>query len=127
MRYNVILLLTMIFLHIVDDFYLQGKLADYKQKSWWKNNYPDELYKNDYIIALLIHSFSWSFMITVPMIVDKYNTLSQLVIIITVLINMLVHALVDDLKANELKLSLLQDQLIHLMQIVCTWLVLSIV
>lgn len=127
MKYNVILLLTMIFLHIVDDFYLQGKLADYKQKSWWKNNYRNELYKNDYMIALLIHSFSWSFMITVPMIVSKYSTLNQLVIIITVLINMLVHALVDDLKANELRLSLLQDQLIHLMQVVCTWLVLSII
>ena len=35
-----IILIIMIFLHIVDDFYLQGVLAKFKQKDWWKENYP---------------------------------------------------------------------------------------
>lgn len=33
-----ILLLTMLFCHIVDDYYLQGWLASAKQKSWWEKN-----------------------------------------------------------------------------------------
>ena len=45
-----ILIFTMIFCHIVDDYYLQGWLASAKQKSWWETNAPDELYKNDYKI-----------------------------------------------------------------------------
>lgn len=32
---NCFLLLLMIFLHIVDDYYLQGILASMKQKEWW--------------------------------------------------------------------------------------------
>ena len=39
----------MIFCHIVDDYYLQGKLASMKQKSWWEKNAPDRLYKYDYL------------------------------------------------------------------------------
>ena len=50
--YKILLLLTMIFLHIVDDYYLQGWLASAKQKSYWEQNAPDELYKHDYIMAL---------------------------------------------------------------------------
>jgi hypothetical protein len=58
-----ILLLAILFCHIVDDYYLQGWLASAKQKSWWEKNAPDNLYKNDYIMALCEHAFSWTFMI----------------------------------------------------------------
>ena len=58
--------LSMIFAHIVDDYYLQGWLASAKQKKYWKENAPDELYKYDYIMALIMHSMSWSFMIMLP-------------------------------------------------------------
>ncbi len=51
---NVFVLLSMIFLHIVDDYYLQGILASMKQKSWWEENAPQRLYKYDYIVALTI-------------------------------------------------------------------------
>ena len=56
----------MIFLHVVDDYYLQGILAQLKQKSWWEKNAPDPLYKNDYKVALVTHAFSWTFMIMLP-------------------------------------------------------------
>ena len=62
-----ILLLTMLFCHIVDDYYLQGWLASAKQKLWWEKNVPDKLYKNDYIMALCEHAFSWTFMIMLPL------------------------------------------------------------
>ena len=63
---KIFILFSMIFCHIVDDFYLQGCLAKFKQKKWWQENYPNELYRNDWIISLLIHAFSWTFMIMLP-------------------------------------------------------------
>ena len=73
-----ILLLTMLFCHIVDDYYLQGWLASAKQKSWWEKNAPDKLYKNDYIMALCEHAFSWTFMIMlIPTIYTYYLTQHQ--------------------------------------------------
>lgn len=56
----------MLFCHIVDDYYLQGILASMKQKKWWQENAPDKLYEYDYLIALLMHGFSWAFMIMLP-------------------------------------------------------------
>lgn len=38
---NCFLLLLMIFLHIVDDYYLQGILASMKQKEWWHKTAPE--------------------------------------------------------------------------------------
>ena len=61
---KILILFAMIFCHIVDDYYLQGWLASAKQKEWWKANAPDSLYSLDYIWALIMHSFSWAFMIT---------------------------------------------------------------
>ena len=45
-------------------------LASMKQKSWWQKQeqYTDK-YKYDYIVALIMHSFSWAFMIMLPIIV----------------------------------------------------------
>ena len=60
------MLILMFFLHIVDDFYLQGILAKLKQIGWWKKNAPNPLYRYDYIVGLVVHSFSWAFMIMLP-------------------------------------------------------------
>lgn len=53
-------LLAMIFCHIIDDYVLQtlGPLATMKQKKWWEENYPQKMYKYDYLVALLMHSMS---------------------------------------------------------------------
>ena len=117
---NFIFLITMIFCHIVDDYYLQGWLASAKQKSWWKKNSPDKLYRHDYIAALFMHSFSWSFMIMLVPTVYKIivgGTYYPLVFIF----NVLIHIFTDNLKANAKKINLIQDQLIHLCQIIVTW------
>ena len=124
--YKILLLLAMIFLHIVDDYYLQGWLASAKQKSWWKQNAPDELYKHDYIMALFMHAFSWTFMIMlVPTIylLTMSNNINAIAFVVMVLflINLPLHMAVDDMKANEKKINLIQDQFIHLMQIIVTW------
>lgn len=39
------------------------------------------------------------------------------------LVNALVHSIVDNLKANELKINLITDQAIHLAQIIITALI----
>ena len=114
-----ILFFSMIFCHIVDDYYLQGWLASAKQKKWWEQNAPDKLYRFDYIMALVCHSFSWSFMIMLPWIIYAGSSLNFALIAIPV--NVIIHAVVDDLKANKHMLNLIQDQLIHLAQIVITF------
>lgn len=125
--YKILLLLAMIFLHIVDDYYLQGWLASAKQKSWWKQNAPDELYKYDYIMALFMHSFSWAFMIMIvpsvyALITTTNVSTASLAIALVFLTNMSIHMAVDNAKANLKKINLVQDQLLHLVQIAATWL-----
>ena len=116
---KILILFAMIFAHIVDDYYLQGILAKMKQKKWWEENAPDELYKHDYIVALITHAFSWSFMITLPtLIVSNEYTF----ICFCILINAAFHAYIDNEKANKLAISLVQDQICHLCQIVALWL-----
>ena len=116
---NLFIILAMIFCHIVDDYYLQGWLASAKQKKWWEENAPQKLYNHDYIMALIMHSMSWSFMIMLPIAISMSFNVSILFVIVFIL-NAVIHALVDNLKANKLQISLITDQLIHLSQIFVT-------
>lgn len=119
---NVLILLVMIFLHIVDDYYLQGILASMKQKAWWEENAPNPLYKHDYIVALMEHAFSWTFMIMLP--VGIYTIFYDKSIVLTIImfsINWIIHAVVDHLKANVKVINLVTDQVIHILQIIVTW------
>lgn len=119
---NTFVLLLMIFLHIVDDYYLQGWLASAKQKEWWQANAPQELYRRDYVWALIMHSFSWSFMIMLP-IAFKLNFEITGSYILVLLANLIWHATTDDLKANKKVINLWIDQIIHIIQIVITFLI----
>ncbi len=112
--------ILMIFCHIVDDYYLQGWLASAKQKQWWKANAPDNLYKFDYIWALIMHSFSWSFMIMLPCAFALDFNIGVGYIFFLVL-NTFLHALIDNAKANLKIINLWIDQICHLVQIVGTF------
>lgn len=117
----VYILLAMIFLHILDDFCLQGILASMKQRVWWiRQGGYNRIYKNDYIISLIIHSFSWSFMFMLPLMILGMNEYIYLVLFI---LNVLLHTIVDHMKCNKLRINLVQDQLFHLFQIVITFIV----
>lgn len=117
-------LLLMIFLHIIDDYKLQaGVLNNLKQKKFWEENAPDELYKYDYIWALIMHSFSWSFMIMLP-IAFKMGFKLDLSFILMFILNVIIHANTDDMKANRHQINLIQDQLIHIGQIIFTAIIL---
>lgn len=113
------IVLWMIFFHVVDDYYLQGRLASLKQKQWWEENAPQPKYKYDYIWALLMHSFSWAFMIMLPIAVTMSFNLDKVFIRLFVL-NTCLHAVIDDMKANRGLINLWQDQLLHITQIILT-------
>lgn len=116
------IVLWMIFFHIVDDYYLQGWLASAKQRSWWVENAPQDLYKHDYVWALLVHSFSWSFMIMLP-IAYKMSFAVDSLFVWALLANMMCHAVIDNTKANDKSINLIIDQLVHLIQILITALI----
>lgn len=114
------ILLFMILLHIIDDFVLQPiSLSNLKQKKWWKKQegYSDK-YKDDYKVALAIHSISWSIMIHIPLLI-MFPSLGQLALLISFIVNAVIHYYIDDLKANKLKINLFEDQMVHFWQI-CT-------
>lgn len=123
---SIFVLLTMIFLHIVADYNLQGWLASAKQKKYWEDETAkmgmseDEkrMYEFDYIIALFTHSFAWTFLFMLPLIF--VFGMSELYCVLFG-INLILHVFIDDLKANKFKINLIQDQLLHLVQIVVTW------
>ena len=114
------ILLFMILLHIIDDFVLQPiSLSNLKQKKWWEKQegYSDK-YKDDYKVALAIHSISWSIMIHIPLVI-MFPSLGQLALLISFIVNAVIHYFIDDLKANKLKINLFEDQMVHFWQI-CT-------
>lgn len=118
------ILFVMIFAHIVDDYYLQGILASLKQKSWWENQKSYKpMYKYDYIVALIMHAFSWSFMISLPILYLGFTKW----IAIAIILNTIIHGIVDDLKANKGKINLIVDQSIHIIQIIITWILFVVI
>lgn len=118
------LLIFMLLAHIVDDYYLQGWLASAKQRKWWEKNAPDKLYRHDYLMALFCHALSWSIMITLPLIIYSLaNNIDLQLFYLSIPVNLCIHAFVDDLKANKLKINLIVDQSAHFAQICATWLI----
>lgn len=121
MGYKLLIIITMVFCHIVDDYYLQGWLASAKQREWWKRNASEKLYKYDYIAALFMYSFSWTFMVMLAptvYVVLFGGTWYPLLFAG----NVLIHMFVDDLKANKKRINLILDQSVHMLQIIWTWL-----
>lgn len=128
--------IAMLFFHIVDDFCLQLKgLSNFKQKLWWKNEIDKVVsttmdeekryemyskYKYDYIVGLVMHAAEWSFAILIPLFILFGVYQFAMFYVVAFFVNAVVHGVVDDLKANRFKLNLVEDQLIHLAQIVLT-------
>ena len=116
-----VILILMLLGHLVSDYTLQGWLADGKQRKWWQKLFPNgELpwkYKFDYVAALVCHALYWSIFICAPFYASAY-------FLWAILANTVVHAIVDDLKANRGVLNLIQDQLLHLIQILVTFFIL---
>lgn len=134
--------LTVLAMHVVADFLLQGVMASMKQRIWWVNELLKlrqdadgklprviwDVYKHDYIVALLAHSYLWSFCILIPIgiYMAALGTLiaSTPTIIAFLFGNAIVHAIIDHLKANVGAICLVDDQIMHLGQLGITLFVL---
>lgn len=120
------LFLVSVLLHIIDDFVLQPIcLSKLKQREWWieeckKNCFKFDYYQNDYRCALVIHSISWTLMIMMPLIIFGDYLIWHYILLI--IINIVIHYITDDLKANRYIFNLVQDQIIHFIQIFLTYL-----
>lgn len=119
------ILALMVMFHIVDDYYLQGILASMKQKKWWEDQCTTieeyNKYRYDYIVALACHGFSWAFMIMLPIVFYKWGNLTLENYVMPLIINTVIHGMIDNAKANDRSINLIQDQSFHLIQIVLTW------
>ena len=130
--YKIFILFLMLLMHYIEDFHLQGCLANLKQKKLWQeqmsnNNmhshyvFEHSIYKNDYKMSLFAHSIENALFVMLPMIVDMLisefihclqNT--WILFIPSTILICVSHYLIDDSKANEMKINLVQDQLYHL-------------
>lgn len=125
-KLHVIVFILMLLAHFFADFHLQGILADMKQEQWWKRQegYNSKC-KYNYIAALAIHSAEWTLWIMIPLFLLPHLDLG--IFLLLAALNVIVHSLTDNSKANYKDISLIQDQIIHLEQIVFTYVALVLV
>ena len=116
----VIVLILMLLAHFFADFHLQGILADMKQEQWWKqqDGYNSK-YKYNYLAALAIHSAEWTLWTMIPLFLLPHLDLGMFLLLAT--LNIVVHSLTDNSKANCRDINLVQDQALHLAQIAFTY------
>lgn len=119
--------LAMLFCHVLDDYVLQGFLSKGKQKMWWKSqdNYK-HMYGHDYIVCIIMHSIEWSFMIMLPIAFLCDLDVSWIFGLVFAF-NVAIHAITDHVKANRLAINLVTDQIIHICQIILTFLILVVI
>lgn len=117
----ILVLILMILGHLIADYPLQGWLAQAKAKSYWENS--PQKNRHDYIAALIGHAVMWGIIVCLPLMFDfQTGGVADLGLFwLAVPANIVVHTVVDDLKANKHKINLWHDQLFHLGQILLTW------
>ena len=75
-------------------------------------------------MALFCHTLSWSIMIFLPILIySLINNINLNWFYLVIPINLTIHAIVDDLKANKFKINLIVDQSVHFIQIIVTWII----
>jgi len=131
MAIKIFVLLSMLFLHIIAEYNLQGYLEKRKCKTWYddsvyytigltKHQYYESKYRYDYLMALFLHSFRWTFMIMLPLTIHIVIS-GGMWYPLCYVTNTVVYMIVDNEKTNKHTLSLIQKQTIHLIQILSTW------
>lgn len=120
---SIFVICLMLFMHVLDDYVLQAPcLCNLKQRDFWEKSAPEEQYKKDYIVALIMHSLSWSFMIMLPCAIAlDFNVGAGFVFFF--IFNTAFHALIDHLKANVKVINLWIDQSCHMIQIAGTFVI----
>ena len=125
---EIFILFCMVFMHVFSDYNMQGVLTQMKQKAWWISHFPGpedapDMYANDYKVALAMHAFAWAFATMIP--IAAYLLLAGTGITSTFIfmlaMNTMLHYAIDDMKVNWEAINLKTDQMAHMLQIVCTW------
>lgn len=117
MEENMLVLTLMILGHLLADHTLQqGWLWQAKCKDYWADK--GDKFRHDHIAALICHCVMWGILVFLPLtfFCDEFGWFW-----LALPINIAIHCVVDDLKANRKAINLWQDQLIHLAQILATW------
>ena len=100
MWFNVFVFFIMLFMHTIADFVLQIPcLSDLKQIKKWNEftkdmfdeDVEETMYRNDYVAALLTHSFMWAFMTFVPLLLIGQN---YWLLILIIVVNSIIHLLI---------------------------------
>jgi hypothetical protein len=107
---------------LIADYPLQGILCDLKQMSWWniqisKSAIPDtDRYEWDWLAGLSCHALMWSIMSCLPLfMIGTTQGVS-----VCIVINAVIHGIIDHLKANMYVINLWQDQILHFVQVIIT-------
>ena len=128
------LLLLMILAHIVEDFHLQGKLAEMKQKAWWKSeaerhgiDYGGSIYTSDHVPVLLLHGAEWAICVTIPVMLYCGTILLPDWYCVAIIVMAMFHAAVDHMKCNLYLINLNADQAVHIAQVVALWMLADLI
>jgi len=124
-----LLLVAMLWCHLDNDFRKQGILASMKQKSWWEQQDAyddDDLGKYDYATALWAHAIWWGIELHIPAIIyiwykDRLTPLGVWVLLTLIVVQIMIHKSVDDAKANLKLIDLTIDQMLHVFQILLSF------
>lgn len=114
------LVLSTVLMHLLADYPLQGILASMKQKSWWKGQTDDKMYGHDWIATLVCHSAMWGIMTAIPSLVTCFileDWAAGAISILIMLASIVLHGFIDNEKANRHRINLVQDQALHLAQL----------
>lgn len=123
------LFLLMLLLHVFSDFSLQGLFGKLKQQSFWEKQCQKakwarfevmyRKYGRDYIPALVLHGIYWSLITFAPIVFSRLCP--DAFALAVVFVQGFLHALIDHMKCNRpLRLNLIQDQSLHVLQIAST-------
>lgn len=133
LTYKIFIFISMILLHIIEDFHLQGILASMKQESWWQSEcnkldieYRLSKYKYDHIIGLCVHALENSIFIALPLIIDSLittftvspNNTCFIGWVFIIVANTVIHAVIDNFKCNWKGINLITDQVLHFVFII---------
>jgi hypothetical protein len=109
-----------LFMHVLDDYGLQGVWHSMKQKTWVGNE--DEL-KHPPVLgaipALLCHALSWSFMTMLPL-AYYYHFNVNIFFVLFFFANTCWHAIIQNNKPYAKGVSFVTEQAFHIVQILVT-------
>ena len=101
-------------------------MAKFKQKEEWRG-YGKE-YLRDWIPVLTVHAFSWSFFTFLPLVYYVYTKdITFYTLAIVIVLNAIVHFIIDDQKCNRFNINLIEDQCLHILQMVLTFMIVLLI